>query len=409
VGRLRELGCHALLTNSNHQSVREQYAEYDVMAVKSKRYVSCKSDSRTGEDLIITNAPNESYRVKYVSPLPRQVSLFPPTRYMGSKSRLLPDIMAIVCQMQFDHVIDLFAGSGIVSYLFKACGKRVVSNDYMHMSATVVKALIENNKVTLSASDVKRLLTGTSEDHFVEETFRGLYFSDDDNRLIDLLRSNIKRLRDDYKRALAMSALMRACMKRRARGIFTYVGQRYDDGRRDLSLPLSQHFCEAVETLNKAVFDNGISNQALLGDAMHVEPHGAGLVYLDPPYYSLYSDNEYVRRYHFVEGLARDWQGVRIQANTKTKKFLSYPSPFASRRGAAQAFDSLFQRHRKAMLLVSYSSNSLPTQEEMIGLMRKYKKSVRVVPVAYKYSFGNQGWTAGRNRNAVQEYLFVGE
>ena len=45
------------------------------------------------------------------------------------------------------------------------------------------------------------------------------------------------------------------------------------------------------------------------------------MVYMDPPYYSLHSDNEYVRRYHFVEGIACGWQGVEMQWNTKTKKF----------------------------------------------------------------------------------------
>ena len=71
------------------------------------------------------------------------------------------------------------------------------------------------------------------------------------------------------------------------------------------------------------------------------------LVYIDPPYYSPLSDNEYVRRYHFVEGLARDWQGVEIQQHTQTKKFKSYPTPFSTRKGAADAFDLLFKKFFK--------------------------------------------------------------
>ena len=67
-------------------------------------------------------------------------------------------------------------------------------------------------------------------------------------------------------------------------------------------------------------------------------------MYIDPPYYSPYSDNEYVRRYHFVEGLARDWKEVEIQEHTLTKKFKSYPTPFSTRNGAADAFDVLFKK-----------------------------------------------------------------
>ncbi|MCL2165620.1 MAG: DNA adenine methylase, partial [Oscillospiraceae bacterium] len=126
-----------------------------------------------------------------------------------------------------------------------------------------------------------------------------------------------------------------------------------------------------------------------------------------PPYYSPLSDNEYVRRYHFVEGLARDWKGIEIQQHTLTKKFKSYPTPFATQKGAVNAFDLLFKKFSKSILIVSYSSNSLPTQDDMLAILAKHKDYVEVIPVDYKYSFGNQN-NAELNRNKVQEYLFVG-
>ena len=132
------------------------------------------------------------------------------------------------------------------------------------------------------------------------------------------------------------------------------------------------------------------------------------LVYIDPPYYSPFSDNDYVRRYHFVEGLACDWKGVEIQEHTKTKKFKSYPSPFSSRIGAHDAFDKLFSKFQDSILLVSYSSNSLPTKEEILSIMSKYKTHVELVSINYRYSFANQGHKTANNNNKVQEYIFVG-
>ena len=140
---------------------------------------------------------------------------------------------------------------------------------------------------------------------------------------------------------------------------------------------------------------------------MDLKSKQVDLVYIDPPYYSPLSDNEYVRRYHFIEGLARDWKGVEIQQNTLTKKFKSYPTPFSTKNGAADAFDKMFKKFADSILIVSYSSNSQPTQEEMIAIMAKYKHNVEVVPIDYKYSFGNQN-DAKTHRNEVQEYLFVG-
>lgn len=407
--RLQERGCHIILTNSNHPLVHELYAPFTIDVIQTKRHISCNGSTRKGEDVIVTIPPKQQTLVKLEpQPMPQQVSAYPPTRFMGSKSKLLSEIWSVVSQFNVNTVVDLFSGSGVVGYMLKAQGKAVISNDYMAMSATFTKAMVENNSVTLPLDEAKTLLIAHKEsDHFVADTFKGLYYSDEENDLIDTLRTNITAMKDQYKQAIAMTALIRACTKKRPRGIFTYTGHRYDDGRQDLKKPLSQQFLEAVEAVNKAVFDNGKINLSKHGDAMDLKVENADLVYIDPPYYSPLSDNEYVRRYHFVEGLARDWKGVEIQEHTQTKKFKSYPTPFSTRKGAADAFDKLFKKFANSILVVSYSSNSQPTQDEMVAIMAKYKEHVEVIPIDYKYSFGNQS-EAKTHRNSVQEYLFVG-
>lgn len=410
VKRLHALGCHVLLTNSNHPLVHEQYEMFPIEVVQTKRYISCNGKGRTGEDMIVTIPAKADFNLHLLStPLPPQVMQYPSTRYMGSKQKLLTEIWAVVSQFEFETAIDLFSGSGVVGYMLKSQGKSVFSNDYMAMSSTFAKAMIENNDMTLPQAEALALLEPDRQnDHFVETQFQGLYYSDEDNRLIDIIRANIKAVKNPYKRAIAMTALIRACLKKRPRGIFTYIGHRYDDGRKDLVMSFQAQFLEAVECINAAVFDNGKQNQARNGDAMTLQNQESGLVYIDPPYYSPLSDNEYVRRYHFIEGLARDWQGVEIQKHTVTKKFKSYPTPFSSRKGAAEAFDMLFKRFRESVLVVSYSSNSQPTLDEMVAILTKHKPHVEVVPVNYKYSFGNQKHKVGDNRNDVQEYIFVG-
>ena len=410
IERLHDLGCHVILTSSNHPLAHEKFGRYDIEIVQTKRYINCDGSKRTGEDVIVDIPPKPRFDLRLVSPpLPDQALKFPTTRFMGSKSKLLSEIWGIASQFEYEDVVDLFSGSGVVSYMFKAHGKSVLSNDYMSMAATFTKAMVENSAVTMSKEEAVSLVDGSFQsDGFVADTFAGLYFSDEDNQLIDSLRAGISTIRNPHKRAIAMAALIRTCLKKRPRGIFTYVGQRYDDGRRDLAMSFRQQFLDAVEVINAAVFDNGRINKSRSGDAMTVKPVRDALVYIDPPYYSPLSDNEYVRRYHFVEGLARNWQGVEMQHHTLTKKFKSYPTPFSSRKGAADAFDALFKRFRNNILLVSYSSNSQPTMDEMTSILARHKRHVEVVPVDYKYSFGNQGHKVGDNNNTVQEYLFVG-
>lgn len=330
---------NAVIADSNpelinmYPLVHELYAPFKIDVIQTKRHISCNGSTRKGEDVIVTVPPKQHFLIKLApKPLPEQVSAYPPTRFMGSKSKLLSEIWSVASQFQAETVVDLFSGSGIVGYMFKAQGKTVISNDYMSMSATFTKAMVENNNVTLPLNEAKSLLvTHKESDHFVASTFKDLYYTDDENDLIDTLRTNIAGIHDQYKRAIAMTALIRACTKKRPRGIFTYTGNRYDDGRKDLQKTLAQQFLEAVDAVNKAVFDNGKPNKSRNGDAMDLRIEQADLVYIDPPYYSPLSDNEYVRRYHFVEGLARDWKGVEIQEHTQTKKFKSYPTPFSTR------------------------------------------------------------------------------
>ena len=409
VYRLHELDCHVILTNSNHPLVHELYGRFDIEVVSTKRFINCSGSKRTGEDVIVNVRPKKRLSLRSVlKPLPDQVFKFPSTRYMGSKSKLLPQIWDIASQFKFQSATDLFSGSGIVGYMLKAQGKSVVSNDYMAMASVYAKASIENNHVKLSdAAALKLLKHADDNDNFVTNTFTDLYFTNEENQLIDNLRANIKRLKNPYERAIATSALIRTCIKKRPRGIFTYVGHRYDDGRKDLKTTFSEHFLDAVKIINASVFDNGTENKTRLGEASSAATQ-SDLVYIDPPYYSPLSDNEYVRRYHFVEGLARDWEGVEIQTHTLTKKFKNYPTPFSSRKGAIDAFNLLFKKFSESILLVSYSSNSQPTLDEIVGLMSAHKRHVEVVSIDYRYSFGNQGHKVDDNKNSVKEYIFVG-
>lgn len=408
--RLYNLGCSVILTNSHHPLVEQLYIDFPQDVISTRRSISSKGTSRSGEDLIVTaiHKSNKNKANVLKQELSDQVYLYPPTRFMGSKRKLLKNIWNVAQDFHFDSVLDMFSGSGIVSYMFKAEGKKVISNDYMTMSSTFSKAMIENNTVTLPRSEAERLLKEPAIlDTFVEETFQGLYYSDAENKIIDIIRTNIRSISNEYKRAIAMSALIRACIKKRPRGIFTYTGNRYNDGRRDLKITLQEQFLEAVDIINKSVFDNGRENISINMDAMSIHDINPDLVYIDPPYYSPLSDNEYVRRYHFVEGLSRDWDGVEIQAHTKTKKFKSYPTPFSTRTGAADAFNLLFKKYKDSILIVSYSSNSIPTKEEMVELIKRYKDIVEVIPIDYTYSFGNQA-KAKTHRNNVQEFLFIG-
>lgn len=336
-----------------------------------------------------------------------QFHYFPGTRYMGSKNKIIFDIWEQLSKLKFESVVDGFAGSNVVGYFLKSKGKKVITNDFMAFSYINSKAIIENSTERLSNEDVVFLLKENKNNGFIQNTFRDIFYSDAENEFLDRVRQNISELDSQYKTALALSALVRACVKKRSRGIFTFVGERYNDGRLDMKKSIKEHFIESIDIFNRAVFHNGQRNESYNNRSEQFSIQ-ADLIYLDPPYFTPKSDNDYVRRYHFVEGLVRNWEGLAIQEHSIVKKFESFKSPFAKKETAYSAFDELFRKNQNSIIAISYSSNSLPNKEELIEMLGKYKSNVMVHEIDHTYSFGNQNHMIGNRNNRVKEYLFIG-
>ncbi len=338
----------------------------------------------------------------------KQLKKYPGTRFMGSKYKVLPEIEKVLADLEFDTVLDAFSGSGCVSYLFKTMGKEVHSNDFMKYSHSTSKSLIENSDFLLKKSDIEYITAINSKSNFISKKFKDLYFSDEDNKFLDSAFSNIHSIRNPYKKSMALASISRAMIKRRPRGVFTYVGNKFDDGRKDLNQSLEQHFIDNVAIFNNAVFDNGKENYSYHGDIFSLElEKQMDLVYMDPPYLSKSSDNDYVRRYHFVEGFVDGWKNVEIDEATKTKKFPSYKSRFGSKKTIDLAFFDIFKKFEKSNILLSYSSNSIPDKDTLIEMLAKTHKTVNVYEIDHVYSFGTHSHKKNNTTNRVKEYFFL--
>lgn len=337
-----------------------------------------------------------------------RLDLFPSLRFMGSKFRLLTWISEVASNLRFDTVLDAFSGSGCVSYLFKSLGKAVTANDAMNFSAMIGRALIENGKTTISPEDLRSLLSYDPQHlRFIEQTFDGIFFNVEDLRFLDQVSWKVQQLDDGFKKAIAISALVRSSIKRQPRGVFTVAGdpEHYKDGRRDLRLSLREHFLEHVAAYNAAVFDNGRRNHAIRGDVFDLPVTEFDLVYLDPPYVPRSDDNCYIKRYHFLEGLSTYWKDAEILEDSRVKKLKKRFTPFSYRRTAVDAFDQLFRKFRNSTLVLSYSSNGYPDLDLLVELLRRYKGRVEVHSKEHRYHFGTH---QAAERNEVTEHLIIG-
>lgn len=325
---------------------------------------------------------------------------------MGSKHRLLPWIHSVLKRLDFESAADPFLGSGCVAYLMKCMGKRIVGSDFLNFPVEIAKATVENSTVELDGPAMKRLLQPLrTRSCFIERTFKGIFFTRTDLQFLDRISVNIDKLDHPFRQSLARAALIRACLKKQPRGVFTVGGMRYDDGRRDLKLSIEEHFLEQVGKFNAVVFSNGRRHTMKRSDVFAMPVREADLVYFDPPYVPRADDNCYMKRYHFLEGLSCYWRGVQMMPESKVKKLAKPFTPFSYRHTALQAFERLFERYRHSTIVLSYSSNGYPDRAHLELLLGRYKKRVQTHERPHRYHFGTH---PGVQRAEVREYLIVG-
>lgn len=329
---------------------------------------------------------------------------YPRLRFMGSKYRLAPQLAEVFESLPDGPAVDAFSGSGIVSYTLKASGRDVLSNDQLHFATAIADAVVANDFATLSADDVELICSENCDGrNFIATTFEGLYFDQADHEFLDAAWSHVANL-EGPKKSLAIGALCLAAAWKQPRGVFSVATFRYDDGRRQLRMSLRDLFKEAVETFNDAVFPGTGSAEAVTGDVFDLPREGFAVAYLDPPYAPPKDDTCYIKRYHFLEGLATYWEGQEIMWETKTRKLVKRFTPFAYKRSAAEALDRSFGHFVDSALVVSYGSNAAIGIEEMETMLRRHRRSVRRIDIAHRYAFGTHD---AATRREATEYVFI--
>jgi adenine-specific DNA-methyltransferase len=302
--------------------------------------------------------------------------------------------------------LDAFSGSGVVSYLLKRQGFAVTANDMLQFPGVLAAAVVVNNTVRLTSADVARITGPAADDRdFIRKTFTGVFFDPDDLAFLDSAWSHIAAMRGP-KRALAISALVLSAARKQPRGVFTISGDlsSYDDGRRDLHISMRDHFIEHVGDYNRAVFA-GPEARVTRQEASQMEALRYDLVYLDPPYAPPSDDNCYVKRFHFLEGLSRYWDGDTLMMDTLTRKLPKPVTGYSNKRTIVEAFRDTFKRFGDARTIVlSYGSNALPDRETITNLLLEVKRDVEVRAIPHTYHYGTHQAAA---RRSVDEFIFI--
>jgi adenine-specific DNA-methyltransferase len=329
----------------------------------------------------------------------RGVSRFPATRYQGSKRKLAAAIVEQLREIEFTTVLDAFGGTGAVAYALKGLSKHVTYNDVLGFNHQIGLALIENDRVQLGDEEIESIdvrRPGVIYGDFIQRTFAGIYFTDEENEWLDIAVGNIRRIEDRHARSLAWFALFQSAMVKRPYNLFhrSNLYMRTADVTRSFGnkatwdRSFQAHFRRFADEANAALIDRGGLCRAICRDALDVEP-GFDLVYIDTPYINRAGVGvDYHHFYHFLEGMVHydEWPD-RIDPRFKHRPLARVDQPWSDPRRCGQMFRRLFARFRDSILAVSYRSDGIPSVDELATTLREVKRRVHVIDgPLYKYA-----------------------
>ncbi|MHB9037890.1 MAG: DNA adenine methylase [Armatimonadota bacterium] len=337
------------------------------------------------------------------------------TGFMGNKYVMLGWIERQIPK-DTKTVLDAFSGGANVAYHLKRKGLKVIANDLLLYPYHIARAVVENSHETLSDEDIESILAPNPDaGTFIVDNFHGYYYTKRVLAWMDQVWSNIQKL-SGYKKDLGLAALGNTVKAKAMFGQFhrsklnLKADLESDAGIKEnqlVSIPVAnmvESFKRYANQLNKLVFDSGQDCKAFHGDAVEaVHKYGADVLYLDPPYITEFSNNDYEYSLHFVEGLMNRWADKDLLNDNRR----SYKSRTHYDRDSIRSLiDNLASEARGnyKTVIMSYRDRAFPTEKEIKDIFAQRFGQVRVKGMDVEY--GIVMGKGGDGKNA-RELLFV--
>lgn len=328
---------------------------------------------------------------------------FPEPQYLGAKYVHRCWIKEFIPQ-GVHTALDAFGGSQSIAYMFKQMGLKTYTNDFLKFNYEIGLSLIENNANVLDDSDIETLFSPNSdpkEYNLCETLFTNVFFEQSETQFIDSFRSNVPRLSNGYKQALALSIMNRSLTRKVTMGHFAHtkaLDYAADPERikrnRSLIRPIKDIFLDLLVGYNAAVFDNLQDNKSYNENILDLLPclSDIDLVYFDPPYCDSHSD--YQGFYHLLETYTEYWKDKKFVNGVKRYEPRRY-SGFEKKTEIIASFEELFSKAQYIPYwLVSYNDRSFPNIDTLVDMISKYR-NVTIERRSYKNGRGGKGSVAG--------------
>lgn len=353
-------------------------------------------------------------------------------KYIGSKQKLLQDILLITHGLDVKSVFDGFSGSTRVSQAFAKNGAHVTSADNSEWSYVFGLCYLMNKKEVKAYQElIDHLNALKGYDGWFTENYGGRDFSGSsvqsdglkkpwqihNTRKLDAIRDEIDRLHlTEIEKAVALTSLIQALDK-----VDNTLGHQ-TSYLRDWS---PRSYNEMVLMVPN-VFENLQDHVVLKGDIFEtIKNVNVDLAYLDPPYGS---NNEkmpssrvrYKAYYHLYTTIIKNdkpkLSGVAGRREDSSDKltpsaFEEYRKDAAGNFIAVKAIDRLIESVNARYVALSYSSGGRASIAELYEMSNRHGKLIKTIEVDYKKNvMANMKWTNEWLRDADEqhkEFIFL--
>lgn len=338
-------------------------------------------------------------------------------RFIGSKANLLSEIESVILENIPDEAntfLDLFAGTNSVGNYFKK-KYTIFSNDLLYFSYANAKAVIENNEElnfkglkAIGINSALDFLSKGAEDYiksgdvgYYERSYTptgdAMYLSIENGKRIDFIRDTIEKwyiseLITESEYYYLISVLVEAIpYVSNITGTYGAFLKHWD--KRSLN---------PLELLPIEVLNNHKGNRAFNEDANElVKKISADIVYIDTPYNS----RQYTSNYHLLENVALN-KKPELSGKTKLFDWSSNKSKFAMKNKAITAMEDLIDNVDATHLIVSYNTDGIISEDELIKLLKKNSVDGNVIVKRIPYR-KYVSKIASENRNLYELLFYI--
>lgn len=351
-------------------------------------------------------------------------------RYIGNKENIISQIDNIldIRNIKGNTFFDFFSGTTSVAKYYKKKGYTIYSSDLMYMSFCLQKAYIENNEEEPSFEKILPIINSSKtnntlfktpletvidylnqipdEKGFIYENYTPsgtrnldiprMYFSDENGLRIDAIRQQIEEWKNNYLLLENEYYILLSCLIEtvsfyaNVAGVYAAFYKKWDP-RAVKRLELRR--IELYNNQKKNIVHN-VNSLDL------IENINTDILYLDPPY----NERQYLPNYHILETIAK-YDNPTIKGVTGIRDYENKKSTFCNPKTALRDLELIIQKSNFKHLILSYNSEGIMSQEDIIALMSNYGNVAFEQFLYARFKSNNKGLS--KTKKTVYEQVYI--